>query len=173
MYYAGIGSRKIAPDTVEILKNIATKLAKLGFVLRSGGACGADSAFEKGCDEVYGDKEIWLPYKNFNTNLSKLILATSIPEEVVNISKSIYTPWNSASEIVKRLHARNVYQILGEDLHTPVDFVVCWTDRPDTDVGGTQFGIHLAKMKKIPTYNLFKFSESELFSIMLNKLGGL
>ena len=52
--YAGIGSRE-TPDTVlAILEALATVLARAGFVLRSGGAPGADTACEAGSDRAGG-----------------------------------------------------------------------------------------------------------------------
>lgn len=54
------------------MTKIGEILAKKNFILRSGGASGADSAFENGCDIQNGKKEIYLPWKNFNNNSSKL-----------------------------------------------------------------------------------------------------
>lgn len=59
MIYTGIGSRETPPEIQEIMTNYARKLDKLGFILRSGGAMGADTAFEKGST----NKEIYLPWK--------------------------------------------------------------------------------------------------------------
>ena len=38
------------------------------------GPSGADAAFEGGCDQAQGRKEIFLPWKNFNANRSPLFL---------------------------------------------------------------------------------------------------
>jgi predicted Rossmann fold nucleotide-binding protein DprA/Smf involved in DNA uptake len=47
-YYAGIGSRETPKDICDIMTQLAIKLANNGWVLRSGGAKGADrSRFEK------------------------------------------------------------------------------------------------------------------------------
>ena len=46
--YAGIGSRKTPPHVLAAMTQIAEALAERGYILRSGGAGGADSAFEKG-----------------------------------------------------------------------------------------------------------------------------
>jgi predicted Rossmann fold nucleotide-binding protein DprA/Smf involved in DNA uptake len=54
--YAGIGSRSTPPETLPLIESIAARLAEKGWVLRSGGADGADSAFEKGCDQKQGTK---------------------------------------------------------------------------------------------------------------------
>ncbi len=164
--YAGIGSRNTPPDICKELTSIALILAFKGYTLRSGGAAGADHAFEygHGCNNgVLTPMEIWLPWKSFNKHYSTLILEDTIPELVIGITSKIYDRWDTCSEGARKLHARNVYQILGHDLDKPVDFVVCWTDRDDTDTGGTQFGIHLAKEWKIPVYNFYKEEEKKLF----------
>jgi predicted Rossmann fold nucleotide-binding protein DprA/Smf involved in DNA uptake len=62
MIYAGIGSRETPPDVQKLIFDIADKLAKKGYVLRSGGADGADLTFEAGCDNSNGLKEIFLPW---------------------------------------------------------------------------------------------------------------
>jgi len=50
IYYAGIGSRSTPDNVLGIMEKLGIVLAKKGFILRSGGADGADKAFEKGCD---------------------------------------------------------------------------------------------------------------------------
>ena len=54
-YYAGIGSRKTPHDTCDLMTKIAIALDNRGYILRSGGAKGADKAFEAGSDtqEIY------------------------------------------------------------------------------------------------------------------------
>jgi hypothetical protein len=74
-WYAGIGSRE-TPDFVNNIfeYNISTSLCRQGYILRSGSAPGADSAFERGCDSLKGRKEIWLPWRGFEGNQSNLIV---------------------------------------------------------------------------------------------------
>ena len=48
IHYAGIGTRVTPPAVLERMTNIGMLLAMQGFVLRSGGARGADRAFEEG-----------------------------------------------------------------------------------------------------------------------------
>ena len=47
--YTGIGSRNTPKEVLELMKTIGKYLGCLGYELRSGGADGADSAFESGC----------------------------------------------------------------------------------------------------------------------------
>lgn len=165
--YAGIGAREIpiALD-LEFIK-IGRHLAQdKGLVLRSGGAEGADTAFENGCDDGSGQKEIFLPWKGFNHNKSTFILPDPIPLEIVKIARNIYPRWDSVSEPVRRLHARNVMQILGWDLNDQSAFVVCYTERPYNDpaaIGGTMFGIELATQRSIPVYNFYVRGDRERF----------
>lgn len=55
-YYAGIGSRKSPQDILKFMVKIAKSLSD-SYILRSGGAVGADKAFEYGAK----DKEIFRP----------------------------------------------------------------------------------------------------------------
>jgi len=50
-YYTGVGSREIPNEIIALMKRVSSKLSKSGWVLRSGGAVGADSAFESGANK--------------------------------------------------------------------------------------------------------------------------
>ena len=65
-YYTGVGSRKTPGAIFDLMGEIGRNLAIDGYVLRSGGASGADTAFEQGCDLHEGMKEIYLPWKGFS-----------------------------------------------------------------------------------------------------------
>jgi hypothetical protein len=148
--YAGIGSRKTPKKILEQMRNISSFLAKEGYILRSGGADGADSAFEDGCDLVLGQKEIYLPWNGFNGNSSSRY---HISEAALEMASEIHPAWDSLSQGAKKLHARNCYQILGGDLNCPCNFVVCWTDG-GIALGGTRTAIILAQKHNIPVINL-------------------
>lgn len=57
MYYTGIGSRETPEEVLSLFTIVGEFLAKKGYILRSGGAKGADKAFEVGCDKAKGKKE--------------------------------------------------------------------------------------------------------------------
>jgi hypothetical protein len=59
-------------------------------------------------------------------------------------------------------------QILGENLDTPVKFVICWTRNAQT-IGGTATAIRLAKQRGIKVYNLANAAVRELFVEWVNK----
>ena len=60
--YTGVGSREAPTAKLSFI----TQLAEQGWILRSGGPPGSDSAFETGCHDAHGLKEIYLPWKGFN-----------------------------------------------------------------------------------------------------------
>lgn len=148
--YAGIGSRSTPPETLSLIESIAARLAEKGWVLRSGGADGADSAFEKGCDQKQGTKEIFLPWKKFNSNNSPLFNPT---KECFELAAKIHPAWDNCSDGAKRLHARNCQQILGQDLDDPVSLVICWTLSGGVS-GGTATAMKIAMQNNIPIVNL-------------------
>ena len=65
LFYAGIGSRETPDCVCWVMRRLGRSLAELEITLRSGGAKKADSAFEAGCDEAQGPKEIFLPWPGF------------------------------------------------------------------------------------------------------------
>lgn len=157
-YYAGIGSRSTPPDILTQMKALAGRLADMGYVLRSGGADGADWAFEYGCADASGEMEIYLPWKGFNHNTS--MLYTPHPD-TYKIAAELHLAWNYLSSAARTLMARNVHQVLGRDLQTPVDFVLCYTpdgctsiERYTSKTGGTGLAIALASVNNIPVFNL-------------------
>jgi hypothetical protein len=148
--YAGIGSRETPQDVLSKMSNIAEHLAKLGWLLRSGGADGADLAFEVGCDNAQGQKEIFLPWKEFNKSASVLYTPS---KDAFILASTIHPAWNNLSYGARKLHARNAHQVLGIELKDPVDIVVCWTQN-GKEVGGTATALKLARQYKIRVINL-------------------
>lgn len=121
MFYTGIGYRKTPKDIQEFFTWLSGKLEKRGYTLRSGGADGADVAFEEG---VIKNKEIYLPWKKFNENDSELYKVCS---RAMGIASEFHQGWRYLPTTVKKLHGRNVYQVLGKSLDIPSKFVICWT----------------------------------------------
>ena len=145
-YYAGIGSRKTPPAILQIMTNIANKMRVKEYTLRSGGAIGADKAFEQGA----GD-------------LKKIFTADSHLSEAAMMTVDKYHPApHRLNPYGKRLMARNSMQILGEDLNSPVEIVFCWTpDGADgtkiltsQETGGTGQAIRIAASHNIHVINL-------------------
>lgn len=148
--YAGIGSRQTPVEILEDMRRLGRDLAENGWVLRSGGADGADSAFEAGCDLMKGSKEIFLPWMGFNGNESPLFNPSV---NAAYIASTLHPAWDKLSYGAQKLHARNCHQILGEHLDDPVDIVICWTPGGEV-VGGTATAIKLAEQHGIRVINL-------------------
>lgn len=145
--FAGIGSRSTPSNILKEMEKIGTFFAKAGYILRSGAADGADSAFERGCDKVDGDKQIFLPWPGFNNSKSYL---SSITPAAVAMAMKHHPAWSSCSQAARKMHARNSHQVLGPCLDNPVDFVVCW----HTGSGGTTQACRIADANNIKVYNL-------------------
>jgi hypothetical protein len=159
MIYTGIGSRTTPHKIQANMELIATILGHARCVLRSGGAEGADKAFERGCDAIGGEKEIYLPWRNFNNNPSPLF---DIPNLAYELAADVYGPsWKHIKRTTKMFMARNTQQVLGKNLDSPTDFVVCWTkdgcnsrSTRTSKTGGTGQAIALASDLNIPIFNL-------------------
>lgn len=149
-YYAGIGSRETPANILVLMEKVARRLRALGYTLRSGGAAGADSAFENGADS---NKEIFLPWSGYNGNRS--VLAGTFSKEEMMLAEKFHPNWQACSQGARKLHARNVQIILGQNGGNPVDFVICWT-RDGLASGGTGQAIRIANSYGIPIFNLFK-----------------
>lgn len=149
-YYTGVGSRETPAEVLFNMRYLAKELALMGYTLRSGGAKGSDSAFEEGCDAVSGSKEIYLPVPKFNGSDSKLLPSM----EAYRMAAQIHPAWSRCTSFARKAHARNIHQVLGEDLKTPSEFLICWT-RGGVATGGTATAINLAVQNNIPVFNLF------------------
>jgi hypothetical protein len=140
------------------MEEFAYIAAKHGYMLRSGGADGADAAFEQGAMNSGGLMEIFLPWEGFNHNPSTLFPPTA---DAYKLAATIHPNWARLSRPAKLLVARNMHQVLGLTLTSPVDFVVCYTsdgcESHETythRTGGTGSAIKLASLNNIPVFNI-------------------
>jgi hypothetical protein len=147
-YYAGIGSRETPASVQAFFFMLAGELGDLGWTLRSGGADGADAAFEQGLAATH-TKEIFLPWRKFNGNVSGLYVPSA---EAFALAEKFHPAWNRCSPAARKLLARNMHQVLGADLSTPVQFIVCWTPEGQGS-GGTGQALRLAQDRGIPVFD--------------------
>lgn len=145
-YYAGIGSRYTPVEIQEKMTLIAERLSRHSYCLRSGGAPGADIAFQKGSTH----KQIFLPWAGFNGNKGADFI---VPKVNVEFVRKYHPKPNSLSEAGLKLMSRNSYQVLGLELNDPVEFVICWT-KDGKASGGTGQALRIAKDYNIPIFNL-------------------
>lgn len=160
-YYTGVGSRKTPKEVCDWMWQYARFMASIGYTLRSGGAQGADFAFYMGCLNVLGEREIYIPWDGFENlkhqpgigiySLNGLI--REAVRDAVEIAKEIHPAWDRLSLGARKLHTRNVFQVLGQDLKTPSEVVICWTEGGKIK-GGTATAINLAKKYGVGVINL-------------------
>ena len=165
--YAGVGSRKTPIPVLETMEKIAQQMAPK-WHLRSGYADGADMAFGRGAHSANGDFTMYLPWDNFNKAPShgedQRFITPKPTAELVEIAVQAYDSqsavqlgkkpaWNRVSDATKLMMARNVCQVMGEDLKTLADVVICWTKNAEAG-GGTGQAIRIANICGVPVFDL-------------------
>lgn len=166
-YYTGVGSRSIPSNIAVIMGKFAKKQKKR--TLRSGGAAGADTAFE-----LYADKKnIFLPWpkaveEHYHISRftdAELAFADAILEEVF--------PYRLSKKTTINLFRRNVFQVLGkcDSISSAVcsDFLICYTQDGCTGhgdyvlgkTGGTGIAILIADMFNVEVFNMGRHDHLE------------
>lgn len=173
MNYTGVGSRETPEEVLELMQAIAYKLAGRGYTLRSGGADGADKAFQDGWWDNYQDTpsergrskaEIYIAWSGFNGlkpgmyGDSIIIPSGVLSDKAFDIAATIHPAWDKCSQGAKSLHSRNVFQVLGKNLDSPSKFLIAYakTNKDGVPQGGTATAIKLAEKYNIPCFNLYK-----------------
>ena len=163
-YYTGIGSRETPDDVMIKMTEIAKKLSRLSYTLRSGAADGADTAFEDGAGS---NKQIFLPWNNFNKRTEGII-----PEFNEDMVRKYHPKPDSLTVGGWLLMSRNTNQVLGQNFDDPVEFVLCWT-KDGKASGGTGQALRIAKDYNIPVFNFYygykDFAEYMIRNIMMDK----
>lgn len=188
MFYTGIGSRDITATHEELICKLAKRIP-VEYTLRSGGATGSDMAFHRAALSVdrslsLPPHEIYLPWNGLNNHygtgasgkyrsnhLSLSDIDSKLVEEATETASRIHFAWNFLSPASKLLHTRNIFQVLGRDLKTPSQFLVCmanYEDTKGTPTGGTRTAWMLAKEYEIPCYNLMDIKQRQSFERMLD-----
>lgn len=181
-YYAGIGSRETPTHVQETMTKIAELLERRKYTLRSGGAVGADLAFEKGVvenKEIFYTDSYTVNEKYYNYDQDDLNFADKILKEYHPAYKKHGKGVKNIK--AKKLLSRNTFQIFGVGSETiNSDFVICYT--PDGtestttyNTGGTGQAIRIAYDYGIPIYNLKNYigvSPEEMVEFILNEMRG-
>jgi len=168
--YAGIGSRGTPASTRELIESIAARLARGGWVLRTGLSPGADHAFHRGALAGGGEIELYLPWPGFCAEARREGEGASV-RELARPSPAAYAlaarfyrawdgrAWAELGERERALLARDAHQVLGAGLDAPAACVVCWTpdggiDGGDPRAEGTGQALRIAHQHGIAVYNL-------------------
>ena len=156
--YTGVGARKTPTEILDLMERIGELMAERGYVLETGDAWGADHAFAVGAEGAGGD-------------MRRYAAKDARPESIA-IARQYHPAWHRVPNDSRKLHGRNPFQVLGEDLITPVRFLVCWT--PDGALthaersirtGGTGTAISIADAHGVPVYNLARPSHRERWEL--------
>ena len=153
--YGGVGSRETPVPVLAEMRRLASDLAYAGWSLRSGGADGADTAFEKGHRDAKKGQglEVFLPWPGYNLR-EGITLKREKMVEAMRIAAPLHPAWFRCSYGAKKLHARNVAIMLGIELDQAVAAVVCWT-KDGGPTGGTGMAMRIAEARGIPIFNLW------------------
>lgn len=144
MIIAGIGARATPMEILMQIEQVGLMLAIRGIKGRSGGAAGADTAFERGM-------------KVINPALIQVF-----PGHVGHYlawqehAARFHPNWDACDENTRKLHARNSAIMCGPSplsRSEPVDAVVCWTPG-GAITGGTGQSLRIAAAYNIPVFNL-------------------
>lgn len=183
MYYTGVGARETPHDVLGIMEDAAFRLARMGWVLRSGKAGGADAAFQLGVqkycisldkekpEEYSANKaEIYIPWDGFGTpgiedwwDISLNNLNTLMPEQILSRDEIIGEIHPNPVALRKKrgafaLHSRNVHQVLGANILEPRPSKFCLyfasEDKHGNPKGGTATAVNLAKKHGVRCLNL-------------------
>ena len=172
MRIALIGSRQLEQkqeyfEDIKLCYNVCMRFAQLGITFTSGlcelGMDGiAQKAYSKAVDlglakesqfevyvaDQYNIRRSTLPRKHLAIVRNKDLIS-----ETERIASEVHPAWDRCNEWARGMHSRNCHQILGYDLQSPVDAVICWT--PDGKIqGGTATAIRISMKYDIPVFNL-------------------
>lgn len=162
------------------MRGIGWHLGKQGWILRTGGAPGADQAFQDGAANADGAIELYLPWESFEAaSLAPIITAeTWIWREpspaALELAAQHHPAWERLKQGVRKLHARNCHQILGGELNYRVDVVICWTpdgslDGRGPDTGGTGMALRVARACGSPL--VINLARPEHFDFAMKAIG--
>lgn len=167
--YAGIGSREAPDNVLKLTATFANILAELGYSLYSGGCpIGMDNAFAKGAySHKTSDKSknrIYIAWNGMGDLYHDPVFGIYDATRFENReqAKELAYKARGSFEGLKQggilLHSRNPHQVLGDDLNSPVEFVLTWAKpvgKQGHVKGGTGTAVAIALEHKIPVYNLY------------------
>jgi hypothetical protein len=179
--YTGIGSRRTPAPIRELMRAVAGRLAAAGWTLRSGGAPGADQAFQAGAADAGGAIELYLPWPTFEAaNLDALgavTLRVERPAPAAAVIAARWHPgWAQLSPAARSLHARNSHEVLSAHLDAACAscFVLCWTpdgrlDGSGRSSGGTGQALRIAAGYRIAVFNLGRSDHEQRIRQLLER----
>jgi len=185
--YAGIGSRETPANVLSQMTELAKELERR-YTLNTGKTFPATESYDKkvyderkkeseklsklhgnqvGLDEEGADRAF-----SAGTSKKNLFGVTGvIGNREMKVMEEIHPNPSALKSGGKKLMARNTNQIFGENLDTPVDFVLFYaeeTSNPLRPKGGTGQAVEMARRKGIPTINMANPNWREELDKVLN-----
>ena len=178
--YAGVGSRRTPPDVLRAMSDIAQSLGEAGVALSTGGADGADRAFETGALRTDAPITVHTPWPGYNgyrpgrdpeTDID--VVHPSSTETLqghryADLAQEHHPYWNRCSRGARALFLRNVSILAGalddDGENLPVRAVIAWTPNGlpvGREAGGTGHTLRTAASLDIPCINLSPRSPPE------------
>ena len=171
--YAGVGSRQTPPGILEAMADIAQTLGDAGTALSTGGAHGADKAFETGALRTDAPITVHTPWPGYNgyrpgrdpeTDIDVVHpkpASTVEGRAYIDLARDNHPYWNRCSRGARALFLRNVSILAGalddDGEMLPVIAVIAYTPNGlplGREAGGTGHTLRAAAALGIPFVNL-------------------
>ena len=171
--YAGVGSRRTPSDVLDAMSDIAQTLGDAGAALSTGGAHGADKAFETGALRTDAPITVHAPWAGYNGYLPGRDPETGIdvvhPKSTQTVAGHSYADlarehhphWKRCRRGARALFVRNVSILVGaldgDGGALPVRAAIAWTPNglpAGREAGGTGHTLRTAVSLDIPCVNL-------------------
>jgi hypothetical protein len=154
--YAGVGPSYVNVSDTRVIYDISSLLAYNNYTLRARTTKGIDSAFIEGCNEFNGKKDIIqvkennTEYAEYKNEYAEYILQNNTVSDSKFDIFNKYIPNDSmVSHITKSSIIRVMQCVLGKDLDSPVDFLICSNRKSQTIIN---VAIKIAKEYNIDYY---------------------
>lgn len=188
MRIALIGSRQLEQkqeyfEDIKLCYNVCMRLAQLDITFTSGlceiGMDGiAQKAYSEAVDlglakesqfEVYVADQYNIRRSTLPRRHLAIVRNKDLISETERIASEVHPAWDRCNEWARGMHSRNCHQILGYDLQSPVDAVICWTPQGKIQ-GGTATAIRVALKYNIPVFNLGVLDKKSVLNDIKNFL---
>ncbi len=161
------GNKNPPDDVLKVMSEVGQTLAQKGYTARTSG-------FDDRPDKVFNstkDVELILPWRNFAKHESKLTFSS---EEAKFFAKKYEPNYDGLKETVQLFLAVNVRLACGQNLKSPAQFAIIWTEdgaeKSSEITPRTGFTAHLIKIctdMRIPVFNFGKPDAKERLSRFL------
>lgn len=134
-------------DVLEAFLELAEELEDNGYILRTKGDENVDCELIERLKDS-SKVELYLPWENFNDWEEPFIPMAGAYE----MAWKYHPAWAECDEELKRLHASTSHIIMGKDLKSLVDFLICYTPKGQGEEVTDQ-AVRIADTNLIPVFD--------------------